>query len=1232
MASRGDSPTLFAGQPWSAYYESVAGNRGEEAKDASQQPEVEAASEGGSMKLRKDDIKIFGVCPSLDEFYLTVCDYCGAVIKPQALMGHIEVRHKGSTNDFKPLEHLATNKEPLLKPPHKNKAKLNDRVTDKVPPQNPMAKYGLPKAPPKYHPNGKPKTALVEQLNKAHPASLVKSSSGGSSGSGGGMAAATAAAAATTVQLSAASRKLLPPQPPPPPSPPVASSSTSLLPPPPPQPPPPERRPEPPACQAAAVQQQQPAPVTVHSGVVSANQRDEARHLLREPALPRINAAAVSSAASSPSLAALSIPAASTPAVAVVPPTAGALPPPQAAAACLEPSGPPPAAASRTESAAGLVMPLDSSSKSISDVRRGSSGVAAGKPRDGSSACLAARVDPPSAGSRGNTGSASGSSAMAFVGNESGARNFAASAAACAPAPSSRPAAAAPTAAGKVTELAAPDDSRRGAAAPEAVCGTGGVCLAVDDSRGCKRSPGSLSPPPFKKPCRLGSAPGSSTAVRLLPCKDREYDPDKHCGVFIDDVHKNCTRSLTCKTHALSLRRKVPGRTKPFDQLLKEHREAKEATLQSKLKGVSPPPPHQSGRVYRTSPALSLSSHSPRSSTGSCDQAVPEIAAAARLSIGTDSGSGSCTGLPLYRQASLPDGYLTHHPRPLAVNSFGVRLNGCTFVLNRKADLLRTAVQATLDQRQLHLLHPARKLSHTKGSGSGAKDLGSSGPAATNAAAAADGPLSGPVLARTPTSLPGAVQSVLVPTGPVVVGGKAAMVSPALRSAPGGGGGGLPLSLACGSTATGSLDGPAAKRHKSGDLPAVATTMATTMTNALQSLQGSSQHAAGLAAAQQLLAGGGGSGLGPAGGIPASRPLLATLAARQQQQQLLLQQQQDTAGSGAVAASSATPAMTATLLALGGTSAAGGLVRFGSQTAPPSIGSLGSVPSAAGRGTAGSVPGTAAALLVTDIPMSAIDKSGGTAVSAVGPSPTTFLLTSCGAAENARLKGGLVNGSIQMTTNTSSIGALTSRGTSGAAAVASTLLASSPSAADGSTTLGMALTSTCLPSALFRKPEAINALATNCAVAATAAPMSGSTVTGIQLSAIAGQRHLAISSSAASQPAASIGALLGSGSTLMAGQSHILQQQQQQQSGMSAGGYPLHISSSSLKSLPQHSIRLVNASQPHQTLRQQQLSPAVSLTIPLVANVPQQPQPQQQQQSAVHKAAAAQSSMSNLRV
>lgn len=57
--------------------------------------------------------------------------------------------------------------------------------------------------------------------------------------------------------------------------------------------------------------------------------------------------------------------------------------------------------------------------------------------------------------------------------------------------------------------------------------------------------------------------------------KDVEYDPNKHCGVVIDE-NKRCLRSLTCKTHLISLRRAVEGRSKKFDKLLADHRASKD--------------------------------------------------------------------------------------------------------------------------------------------------------------------------------------------------------------------------------------------------------------------------------------------------------------------------------------------------------------------------------------------------------------------------------------------------------------------------------------------------------------------------------------------------------------------------------------------------------------------------------------------------------------------------------
>lgn len=61
-----------------------------------------------------------------------------------------------------------------------------------------------------------------------------------------------------------------------------------------------------------------------------------------------------------------------------------------------------------------------------------------------------------------------------------------------------------------------------------------------------------------------------------------QYDPDRHCGVWCDYFNKFCVRSLTCKVHSVALRRAVVGRSKPFDQLLSEHKRAKEDQRQSR--------------------------------------------------------------------------------------------------------------------------------------------------------------------------------------------------------------------------------------------------------------------------------------------------------------------------------------------------------------------------------------------------------------------------------------------------------------------------------------------------------------------------------------------------------------------------------------------------------------------------------------------------------------------------
>lgn len=98
------------------------------------------------------------------------------------------------------------------------------------------------------------------------------------------------------------------------------------------------------------------------------------------------------------------------------------------------------------------------------------------------------------------------------------------------------------------------------------------VSAALASTMSSSSNSNSNSPTSSLKTATSGtSSNGGRRNRKILPIKYREYDPEKHCGVIVGNM-KPCTRSLTCKTHQISLRRNVDGRSKPFDQLLAEHR------------------------------------------------------------------------------------------------------------------------------------------------------------------------------------------------------------------------------------------------------------------------------------------------------------------------------------------------------------------------------------------------------------------------------------------------------------------------------------------------------------------------------------------------------------------------------------------------------------------------------------------------------------------------------------
>ncbi|KAB7505184.1 Ataxin-7, partial [Armadillidium nasatum] len=220
----------------------------------------------------------------------------------------------------------------------------------------------------------------------------------------------------------------------------------------------------------------------------------------------------------------------------------------------------------------------------------------------------------------------------------------------------------------------------------------------------------------------------------LLPLKDREYDAEIHCGVLIIDTGKPCTRSLTCKTHSLTLRRAVHGRSKKFDELLIEHKAAKEA----QMKASKPPeaaanmiqstPPRGSVGLNNTSsigqlngPSAYVASNVGTSSTSSTSLFVRTLGGGTQTTHvtvpypdpspnstthyysmdppSTSSHSQTTPPSPAYWTSQRPAPPLSHSdnffvgesPKPLAVCSYNARRLGGYLSTDHKVDALRSA-------------------------------------------------------------------------------------------------------------------------------------------------------------------------------------------------------------------------------------------------------------------------------------------------------------------------------------------------------------------------------------------------------------------------------------------------------------------------------------------------------------------------------------------------------------
>ncbi|XP_078270015.1 ataxin-7 [Rhinoraja longicauda] len=215
---------------------------------------------------------------------------------------------------------------------------------------------------------------------------------------------------------------------------------------------------------------------------------------------------------------------------------------------------------------------------------------------------------------------------------------------------------------------------------------------------------------------------------------DREFDPNRHCGVVDLETKKPCTRSLTCKTHSLSHRRSVLGRRKHFDLLLAEHRNKpreKELHRMSDHHHQTPLLRELHPSPLKASPELHPNSHGNAASdvkqtvsgkTKFYNSSLPRPAACQLQFSGSTIGDpatvhephGSLAASDTACRLSSDEGeceekeelaekldchYSGQHPRPAALCTFGSRQigRGC-FVFERRWDHFRCALSSMVEK------------------------------------------------------------------------------------------------------------------------------------------------------------------------------------------------------------------------------------------------------------------------------------------------------------------------------------------------------------------------------------------------------------------------------------------------------------------------------------------------------------------------------------------------------
>lgn len=244
---------------------------------------------------------------------------------------------------------------------------------------------------------------------------------------------------------------------------------------------------------------------------------------------------------------------------------------------------------------------------------------------------------------------------------------------------------------------------------------------------------------PSEKKHQNGTKTSSRSHKRL---SGRVFDPNKHCGVQDPESKRQCTRSLTCKTHSLTHRRAVPGRRKHFDILLAEHKGrvkekegAKEkekekdkdgaqgrressvqsSTSQETASPIKPQCPN--GRPLSTLKLRLANAHIrrvPASNTSTSASVAPPPTVSPTPAPNPESsphswvmaaGDGGHPSSDEGDAETLEDTdrpachYSSHHPQPLGCCMFSSRLMGRgQYVFDRRWDRMRLALQSMVEK------------------------------------------------------------------------------------------------------------------------------------------------------------------------------------------------------------------------------------------------------------------------------------------------------------------------------------------------------------------------------------------------------------------------------------------------------------------------------------------------------------------------------------------------------